>query len=575
MRLVAFSIKNYRSIQKTPRLAVDPTLTVLIGPNNEGKSNLLRGFATAMQILSLFKFETAVAAVGAKKGKPRAELEYRRFGRSIYDWDSDFPVAKQESHPEGESVFAIEFELADEETEQFRSYVGSNLNGSLPVEVRVSKYRASLRVLKQGRGAATLAKKASKIASFIGSRLRFQHIEAVRSAEQARAVVSELVSEQLAVLEKNDEYRQALATIASLQSPILESISTAILDNLSSFLPDVTAVKVSIPEQRRVRALRRETEITVDDGTATSLEQKGDGVQSLAAISLLRHRVTALPGEHDLVLAIEEPESHIHPSAMRRLKQVLNEIASEHQLMISTHNAVFVERSRVASNIIVEKQQARAAKTIEEIRQSLGVEVHDNLQSSEIVLVVEGEDDRIAMRSLIAAASPQLADALQSNRLGIDVLGGGTNLGYKLSTLQCSLCDVHVLLDDDETGREALQKAIDGKLIDVSNATLTTCEGMVNAELEDWFQRDVYEQYLLQDFGITIASNRFRHNRDKWSNRLADVFAAAGKPWDKHLEARIKEEIAQKVALRGSEAIIPARREPFDALIASLERLLA
>lgn len=153
-------MRNYRSIQKTPRLKVDPTLTVLIGPNNEGKSNLLRGFATALSILSMFRFENEVKGVGTSKGKPRAEIEFRKFGRGVYDWSTDFPVSLQESKPDGESVFGIELELDDSETERFKSTVGSNLNGSLPVEIRVSKLRASLRVLKQGKGAATLAKSA-------------------------------------------------------------------------------------------------------------------------------------------------------------------------------------------------------------------------------------------------------------------------------------------------------------------------------------------------------------------------------------------------------------------------------
>jgi len=51
MQLISFSLKNYRSIEKTPKLPIDPELTVLIGPNNEGKSNLLRGFAGALDLL--------------------------------------------------------------------------------------------------------------------------------------------------------------------------------------------------------------------------------------------------------------------------------------------------------------------------------------------------------------------------------------------------------------------------------------------------------------------------------------------------------------------------------------------
>ena len=42
MRLVSFSVTNYRSITKAYKLPIRQA-TILIGPNNEGKSNILRG----------------------------------------------------------------------------------------------------------------------------------------------------------------------------------------------------------------------------------------------------------------------------------------------------------------------------------------------------------------------------------------------------------------------------------------------------------------------------------------------------------------------------------------------------
>jgi len=490
VQLVKFGIQNYRSIRKTPKLAIDTGLTVLLGPNNEGKSNVLRGLTTALELLSFFRYETSLKTKKPTKGKPKSVLPHRRFGGDVYVWERDFPVSMQESKPDGESIFTIDFSLTDAEVVAFKDHVGSQLNSTLPVEIRASKHEASFRVLKPGKAAKPLANKASKIAAFVSNRVQFQHIEAVRSARQAKEVVSRLVAEQLRVLEDNEQYRDALLTIETLQEPILSSISKAITESLSAFLPDVQSVEVSIPSRRRSRALTRETEIMVDDGTATSLDRKGDGVQSLAAISLLRHRASEVSGNQDLIIAIEEPESHLHPKAMHGLKSVLQEIASEHQLVISTHSPLFVERSRISANILVQKQEAKLAKNIAEIRDSLGVRLQDNLQSCEVVLVVEGEEDRVALEPMLSSASNGLRKAFASNRLGIDTLGGGTNLTYKLSQLRLAVCEVHVLLDDDDTGRSSLQKAIDSGLVTIARATLTKCQGMNNTELEDWFKRN-------------------------------------------------------------------------------------
>src|SRR4051812_10024510 len=52
MKLVSFAVKNYRSITGTSKLHIREGITTLIGPNNEGKSNVLRAMVTALQIAS-------------------------------------------------------------------------------------------------------------------------------------------------------------------------------------------------------------------------------------------------------------------------------------------------------------------------------------------------------------------------------------------------------------------------------------------------------------------------------------------------------------------------------------------
>ena len=50
MEIVSFSATNYRSITKAHKV-VFSSITVLIGKNNEGKSNLLRALEAGMLIL--------------------------------------------------------------------------------------------------------------------------------------------------------------------------------------------------------------------------------------------------------------------------------------------------------------------------------------------------------------------------------------------------------------------------------------------------------------------------------------------------------------------------------------------
>jgi putative ATP-dependent endonuclease of OLD family len=92
------------------------------------------------------------------------------------------------------------------------------------------------------------------------------------------------------------------------------------------------------------------------------------------------------------------------------------------------------------TNIIVKDRKARPAKNVEEIRNILGVRASDNLTNAELVLVVEGEEDIRILKSIIEYKSDYLKQSIANGTLAFDFLGGGSNLGYKLSRLRSSIC---------------------------------------------------------------------------------------------------------------------------------------
>jgi hypothetical protein len=312
VQLVAFSVSNYRSITTAYRLPVKQT-TILIGPNNEGKSNLLRALVLALEVLS---------TLGGRRITGNRLRAFQLDTRATYHWSHDFPMSLQEKMPEGESIFNVEFKLTEEEIEQFYDEVKSTLNGTLPIRLSLGQKAPGFWITKKGPGASALSKKAEAIANFVAKRININYIPAIRTAEAATEIVTGMVERELAAVENDPTYKQALAEVAKLQQPVLDRISRGIRETLKEFLPKVDQVTVSIPIDARYRALRRSCEIVVDDGTPTNLSRKGDGVQSLAALSLMRHASEAGATGKQLVLAIEEPESHLHPSAIHQLRAV-------------------------------------------------------------------------------------------------------------------------------------------------------------------------------------------------------------------------------------------------------------
>lgn len=563
MELVAFAVQNYRSITKTNRIDVG-RLTVLVGPNNEGKSNVLRALATAMYLL-----KTGSRPINVKG--ERVFLPFHVRGR-LYDWEQDFPINLQESKPDGVSTFVLEFQLDNDEIEAFRTQVQSNLNGTLPIKLELGRRHVTFTVRKKGPGGGKLSQKAGQIANFVAERIEYEFIEAVRTARSARRVVDSLIEKELGKIEGLPDYQAALQKITELQQPVLDSLSTNVHKTMVGFLPAIKKVRFEITDEQRFSALRKSATIIVDDGTPTDLEHKGDGVQSLAALALMRHASETTSKGKSFVIAIEEPESHLHPNAMHVLKKVINELSAKYQVVITTHSPLFVDRNNIHSNILVNENRAVPAKSIDQIRSILGVRASDNLRHAELVVVVEGDDDRTVINAILRDHSTELASALDSGKLALETLAGGTNLSYVISLLRDALlCNFHCFLDNDDVGRKSFEKAKSEGLIEIGDVNFATVAGMNDSELEDLYEITFYKDLIWNQFKVALDTNaKFKTNKRKWSDRVADVFKASGKPWNDSVEMSVKAKVASLIVTDPKNAISVHKRAVLDNLAQSV-----
>ena len=564
MRLVNFSVTNFRSITAAHKIAISDT-TVLIGKNNEGKSNVLKALFIAMNALQEH-------AAPGKFLPYRARIRYRSNDESFYLWERDFPVNLQDRKIGNQSIFRLEFELNEEEVTEFKDTIKSNLNGTLPLEIKFGKDgKASIKVSKSGKGAAALNSKSGKIAGFIAQKISFNYIPAVRTDKEALSVIDGMLSQELRILEKDQKYQDALSVIKDLQQPILDKLAERIKEPLSEFLPNMTEVRIEIPEQERRTALRKEFNVIIDDGTPTSIEFKGDGVKSLAALALLKNRY--LEGGASIV-AIEEPESHLHPAAIHQLTEIINSLTNTSQVIITTHNPLFVDRQSIKSNVIIDRGKASSAKSIKAVREILGVKASDNLINANYALVVEGEDDALALKYLLPFLSEKLGKFMKNNLLVIESIGGAGNLSYKLSLLKNTLCVYHVLLDNDDAGRQSQEKATKEGLVTVKSCTMINCLGMSSSEFEDCLEPTVYKQSIYEKFGVKLDdSSKFRGN-SKWSDRVKCVFMHQGKPWNDRIEQDVKRTVAECVAEKPEGSLNPHKRNSIDSLVSALEALV-
>lgn len=559
MKLVNFSVKNYRSITNAHKINLQD-LTVLVGKNNEGKSNLLTALNVAMTTLLLHC-------------KSRnSSLSYSQI-RQLYEWERDFPIQYKSRKKGLESIFKLNFRLENDELTEFHNETGIRGNEDIPISIKFNKDNvATVEVPKKG--TSSYNRKSKQVAHFISNRISFNYIRAIRTEGMALEALRNVILDELIVLNDSEEYIQSLTRIADLQQEVLDRIASQLIEPLRVFLTQLKDVKIQRKTSDFVNhMMRNDIDVIIDDGTATSISFKGDGIKSLVTLAILKDKRSTKAAS---VIAIEEPESHLHSGAIHSLVDVINRISEKSQVIITTHNPLFVQQNSLKSNILVNDGTARPAKSISEVRNILGVLPSDNLRNANCVFVVEGEDDKIALSKILSVMSEKISLALKTNVLVIRPLGGAGNLSHDLADLKNCMCNYFVLMDNDEAGIQAVEKAVSNALLNESQYKHTICNGSPIAEFEDCLKKEVYAKAVLESFSVDINVGTFSGNK-KWSERMKNTFSSQGTRWTDAIEKKVKFIVAEAIPDKIDniyDVLIEQKSGFLNGVISSIERML-
>ena len=139
MRLRTFYVKNYRSITKAS-LEDIRKYCVIVGPNNAGKSNLLKALIVALSLALEGNFQTAIR---------NRRYSYIYEGEN-YDWNRDIPK-KLVDNENASTIFKLTFEFSEEEKAEFKKELGINLTKSLQMQFVISKSNTEYNIIMPGR----------------------------------------------------------------------------------------------------------------------------------------------------------------------------------------------------------------------------------------------------------------------------------------------------------------------------------------------------------------------------------------------------------------------------------------
>lgn len=530
MQLTYISIQYYRSITDAYKLDLSD-LTVLLGKNNMGKTNIIRAINLGMEIL-----------------KNMSVLHRRKkVTKQLYDWHEDFPISLQNIKRirNKNTSIRMDFTLTDSETIEFQQVTSSLINGNLSIYIEIGEDNSiKVTIPKKGKNASAMTSKIVVISQFICDRFGVQYIPAVRSEDDAYKSILGLVDDELASV--NDEkYQEALEYIEEVQNNCLNSLSVKVKEPLNTFLPEIKSIELYKIYEGKLygTSLRRSIDIDIDDGVRTSLSNKGDGVKSLVTIAML----SQLSTQGQRLIIVDEPENHLHPEAVHYIDSVLQKLSENHQVLISTHNPIFVNRSNISSNLIVDAGKVIKATRIEEIRNTLGVVCSDNLMDSDYVIIVEGPSDEEILRKCISEDA-DLASLLTNKTLIIRNIGGTHNLRSEAYSLQQMCCNYMFIIDYDAAGKAEANVIKNTLSIPEDRIRFFMKPSKKDTELEDYLKPEIYKDYLYSK-SIDIDNPVFKNQSLKWSDRINRICANVGIDFTKTMESDIKKYISKNLVV--------------------------
>lgn len=136
-----------------------------------------------------------------------------------------------------------------------------------------------------------------------------------------------------------------------------ETLTSIICENMPG---TKVGIEIVTPE---LIDLFKDTKITLDDALPTSIDSKGHGLQRALIFSYIRAYAKTIGTieteeeafDRNFILAIEEPELYLHPNGQRKMMSVLRNISKNDQVLACTHSNFFVDMFDYQNIIIVSR----------------------------------------------------------------------------------------------------------------------------------------------------------------------------------------------------------------------------
>ncbi len=247
---------------------------------------------------------------------------------------------------------------------------------------------------------------------------------------------------------------------------IIKQIESNLLKNLNQNIATKSIeIKIFPP---RLQDFFSNTDIIINDGIESSIENKGDGLKRSLIFSLfityseyLKNKIKdkGISEDKPFLFLIEEPELYLHPQAQKSLRDILILISTYDQVFYSTHSSNFIDISKYLSIGLTIKEPIETGTQISfiekklfepQIQKEYELLMRFNPERNEMffakkVVLVEGNVEKIVL-SHVAELMGKNFDKLNFSLIEC---GGKTMLSYFITVLSCYSKPIIVIHDID------------------------------------------------------------------------------------------------------------------------------
>jgi len=350
MKLRRLQIENFRGIASLD-LALGDT-TVLIGENNTGKTAVLDALRFALRDIrsrrgcafDAYDFHLQ-SATSEPTSSPAIGIRLTFREDVAGDWGDKrlarldrAKIAQIDSNGCATVILKVGARVDSTKQEfvqdwEFQNLDGAPLTGVADIAVGILQSEVSYYYLAALRDAA-------------------RHFDAKGTFWRPFLKESQLTAEKRIEIEtKLSELNDLIISSHASFSQVVSRL-TEVKNVVSMYGEDLVSID-AVPERLFDMLAKAQVNLNTDTGAKIPVRRHGEGIQSLAVLTLFNAFLQAW-NKGDPIVALEEPEAHLHPSAVRALWLLIEKIPG--QKIISTHSGDLL--SEVPSEAVIRLYKA-------------------------------------------------------------------------------------------------------------------------------------------------------------------------------------------------------------------------